>query len=321
MSRSVSSLPLAAALLSVLLLLTGCPDPAPPSPTPPAPPPEEPPPVEPPPEEPPVPPPPTANCDATRTGAPGGRSIEDRMDTLPPSGRIVGGVDAAQGAWPWAAAIVFPRAGGSFFQYCGGSLIAPDWVLTAAHCEVDPGDKVILGRNDLTGGGGEVIDVSFVLSHSDYDGSTNDNDIALIKLASPSSAQTVALIDAAETAGQPGAPATIVGWGALAEGGQASPTALQQVEVPIRTNADCQLGYTTTITANMVCAGLDAGQLDSCQGDSGGPLMVRGSPQASWEQAGIVSFGIGCARPNTFGVYTRVARYLDWVDACQANPP
>jgi secreted trypsin-like serine protease len=256
-----------------------------------------------------------------RIGAPTGRSIEDRVDALPPTSRIVGGVAAAAGAWPWAAAITLVRGDGSLFQYCGGSLIAPDWVLTAAHCEVDASDKVILGRNDLTSAAGEVLDVSFVLTHSDYDGSTNDNDIALVKLAAPSTQATVDLVDAAESAAQPDDLATIIGWGRLAEGGQASPTALQQVQVPLRTNAECQQGYSTTITANMVCAGLDAGQLDSCQGDSGGPLMVRSSAAGPWQQAGVVSFGIGCARAGIFGVYSRVARYRDWIAACQANPP
>ena len=132
---------------------------------------------------------------------------------------------------------------------------------------------------------------------------------------------TVDLVDAAESAAQPDDLATIIGWGRLAEGGQASPTALQQVQVPLRTNAECQQGYSTTITANMVCAGLDAGQLDSCQGDSGGPLMVRSSAAGPWQQAGVVSFGIGCARAGIFGVYSRVARYRDWIAACQANPP
>ena len=110
---------------------------------------------------------------------------------------------------------------------------------------------------------------------------------------------------------------------APSEGGPPSPT-LQQVTVPVVGTVTCQEGYAAdgiTITGNMLCAGLPAGQKDSCQGDSGGPLMVRDNAQAPWEQAGIVSFGIGCARPGVFGVYTRVARYVDWVAACQANPP
>ncbi len=236
--------------------------------------------------------------------------------------RIVGGTDALPGAWPWAAAIALVRSDGSLFQYCGGSLIDAEWVLTAAHCEVEPGDKIILGRNDLTGSGGEVIDVDFVLSHVDYNTPRHNNDIALVKLSSPSSQSPVQLVDAAGVNSQPGDPATVIGWGRLSEGGTSSPTALQQVEVPIQTNTACQSGYgNLTITDNMVCAGIDQGGMDSCQGDSGGPLMVRPGAQAPWEQAGVVSFGIGCARPGVFGVYTRVARYVDWVAACQANPP
>ena len=82
-------------------------------------------------------------CDATRVMALAGRSEAERVDR--PTERIVGGTDAMAGAWPWAAALAFTQADGSMFAYCGGSLIDGDWVLTAAHCEAEPGDKVILG--------------------------------------------------------------------------------------------------------------------------------------------------------------------------------
>jgi len=284
---------------------TSDPDPSPPMPPPDGPPPE--------------PPPPGVACNASRTGAAAvGRSLDDveRRAT-----RIVGGEIAAEDAWPFGAAIHLVRPDGTLFQYCGGSLIAANWVLTAAHCEVADGDKIVLGRHDLSGSGGQVRDVAFVLTHADYDGRTNDNDVALVKLASASTIAPVGLIDVAETHARPGDPSTVIGWGALSEGGPTS-VVLRQVEVPVRSQAECEAAYgASSITANMLCAGFDAGRRDSCQGDSGGPLLVRGATPDSWRQAGIVSWGEGCAREGRYGVYTRLSRYLDWVDACTANPP
>ena len=266
----------------------------------------------------PTPPPMMAQCEASRTGAaPRSRSLENLRSQMA-EGRIVGGSEAVRGEWPWAAALAFRQSNGSLFQFCGGSLIAPDWVLTAAHCEVQARDVVLLGRHDLTLNEGEQRTIDFVLTHNDYNSSTNDNDIALIKLSDTSSQPTVGLIDALDTNARPGAGSTVIGWGAISEGGPSSST-LRQVTIPIVGNEICDDVY-EQLTTNMICAGTETGGLDSCQGDSGGPLMVPGSTGVPWEQAGVVSFGIGCARPNIFGVYTRVSKYLDWIEVCQTNP-
>ncbi len=251
---------------------------------------------------------------------------QNRADFFKPTPRIigaevkiVGGATAAIGGWPWAAAIAFEAEDGSLNQFCGGSLIAKNWVVTAAHCDVRSHEKVILGRHDLTSDEGQVFGIKRVISHCNYDPVRNNSDIALIELEPQPGfpQQPLALVDSDETSAQPGDKATVIGWGRVEEGGNAS-AVLRQVEIPIVSNETCEQAYPNGITSNMICAGREEGGQDSCQGDSGGPLMVRG-PGSDWRQAGVVSFGLGCARPDFFGVYTRVSQYLFWIDS-QINP-
>jgi len=188
-------------------------------------------------------------------------------------------------------------------------------VLTAAHCQVLPGEKAIVGRRDLTKNDGEVVPIARVLNHADYNPETNDNDVAVLQLTKEVDRELVGLYDASLDLA--GSKSTVVGWGLLTEGGQA-PSILQEVEVPVITNQVCSDGYANDsvgITDNMLCAGLGQGGKDSCQGDSGGPLLVKGSDTVL-RQAGVVSFGIGCARPGKYGVYTRVSKYVPWIKAC-----
>ena len=229
--------------------------------------------------------------------------------------KIVGGRPTDTNKWPWAVAISEPRADGSLRQFCGGSVIGDRWVLTAAHCKVRFNDKLVIGRSNLTTSEGHVFNVRRVIEHCNYNPQGNDSDLALVELdPQPGvSLQSVALIDSGETPAQPGADATIVGWGRLQMGGSTSDT-LQEVTVPIQTNTQCEQGYPNAITNNMLCAGKVEGGQDSCQGDSGGPLVVKDA-NGEWQQAGVVSWGEGCALPNKFGVYSRVGRFLPWINA------
>ena len=239
---------------------------------------------------------------------PGERSVERQP-------KIVGGRPTDTNKWPWAVAINEERADGSLRQFCGGSVIGDRWVLTAAHCKVRSTDKIIVGRSNLTSNEGNVLNIKRVIDHCNYDPQTNDSDLALVEVEVPSgvSLNPVGLIDRGEPSAQPGADATIVGWGRLQMGGSTSNT-LQEVTVPIKTNTQCEQGYPNAISDNMLCAGKEEGGQDSCQGDSGGPLVVKSSND-QWQQAGVVSWGEGCALPNKFGVYSRVGRFLPWIEA------
>jgi hypothetical protein len=143
--------------------------------------------------------------------------------------------------------------------------------------------------------------------------------VALLRLATPASLAptavgTIGLVGPGDGAlVVPGTMATVTGWGATAEGGAGS-NALLEVAVPLVSNATCNSpsSYNGAVTENMLCAGLPAGGKDSCQGDSGGPLIVPNG--GGWLQAGVVSWGYGCARPDWYGVYARVSRFKGWID-------
>jgi secreted trypsin-like serine protease len=201
--------------------------------------------------------------------------------------------------------------------WCGATLIAADWAVTAAHCVIAdlPGSgfqRVVLGRQRSDGTDGETINVTQVIRHEAYNDQENRNDIALLKLATKSTHTPVRLATKAEwpKLATAGTNVTVIGWGATSEGGEQS-TTLLQVTVPIVSQTTCNQQYQGIIDERQVCAGLPAGGKDSCQGDSGGPLFEKVDGQNV--QVGIVSFGNGCARANFSGVYTAVASFRDWI--------
>ena len=225
---------------------------------------------------------------------------------------IIGGREAVPGAWPWQAALLFDPDNGRS-QFCGGALIDPNWVLTAAHCVVDWNAAttlyVLVGRHDLSSNAGSVVAVTRILVHPQYNDGNSDADIALLQLARPLADTTVSLATVPFAAGD---VATVIGWGTTVEGVSSSaPDVLMQVEVPIVSTTACTAAYGGSITANMLCAG--RGGADSCQGDSGGPLMVPSAAPSGWTQIGVVSFGNGCGRAEFPGVYARVAPFVDWI--------
>lgn len=257
----------------------------------------------------------------------------------PSAPEIVGGRPADPGEWPWQVALVLSSSNSLYDGLnCGGSLIAREWVLTAAHCFdfwTAADYTVIAGIHSLTAPapGFRNVSIAEVIIHPDYDPATNDNDIALLRLAEPINERPAdgatlpiayARLVPAEVGALVGVEATVTGWGTLTYGLLDHPPDLHEVEVPIVANDECNAAYGGSITDNMLCAGVPEGGRDSCQGDSGGPLVVLDEAGDHWLQTGVVSWGRGCGSPATPGVYVRVSQYLEWLrdntGACLGGP-
>ncbi len=232
-----------------------------------------------------------------------------------PTGFIVDGVPGDIAQIPWQVALI---DGQSVFrrQFCGGSIVADNWILTAAHCVENAhqsGVDVLAGTARLSLGG-QRVDVAEIRIHPKW-GTTGvpiDYDAALLRLAEPLSVGSP--IDLADdtTPLPDGMGLNVSGWGRVFEGGPSSDELLY-VSVPIYNQADCVDDVGDGVTDQMICAGLRAGGKDSCNGDSGGPLYTIENNPEDAILAGIVSWGIGCARPDFPGVYTRVSAVSDWV--------
>jgi trypsin len=218
--------------------------------------------------------------------------------------RIVGGTVAGLSDNPFQVALLTKNiANNRSAAFCGGTLYKSNFVITAAHCSdftTASQVQVLTGTRNLDGTGVRR-NVTLIRIHPSWNPSTFNNDVAVWQLSTAATGIPLASLATLDPAD--GTSLLATGWGTLTEGGSL-PINLRKVSLPLtnRTNCNDANSYNGQITTNMLCAGRDSGGIDTCQGDSGGPL-TRGSILT-----GIVSWGNGCARPNLFGVYTRVSQ-------------
>uniref|UniRef100_A0A8C8AVN7 Ovochymase 2 n=1 Tax=Otus sunia TaxID=257818 RepID=A0A8C8AVN7_9STRI len=249
--------------------------------------------------------------------------------------RIVGGNQVKQGSHPWQVSLKRRQK-----HFCGGTIVSAQWVVTAAHCVLDRYGCGISGYLSVTAGehdlrirenGEQTLPVKYVIKHPDFDPRRPMNyDIALLKVDGAfnfSSSVWPACLPNPGEKFEAGYICTACGWGRLNENGLL-PQVLHEVNLPILNSKECSRALSTLKKPihgdTIMCAGFPDGGKDACQGDSGGPLLCR-RKHGAWTLAGVVSWGMGCARGwisnekkkhynrGSPGIFTDLSAVLPWI--------
>ncbi|XP_005373861.1 PREDICTED: serine protease 55 [Chinchilla lanigera] len=230
--------------------------------------------------------------------------------------RIVGGMEAEEGEFPWQVSIQVANE-----HVCGGAILSTWWILTAAHClnfeEIAPQElNIVVGTNDLTSPHMEIKQVTSIILHKDYKRVSMDNDIGLLLLASPIEFNGLKVPICLPPQPSPVSwrQCWVAGWGQTNSTEKDSMKSdLMKVPMVITDWKECSKLF-TKLTKNMLCAGYQNASYDACQGDSGGPLVCTTDDSGSkWYQVGIISWGKSCGQKDTPGIYTLLAKYVRWI--------
>ncbi|XP_046922295.1 ovochymase-1 [Lynx rufus] len=242
------------------------------------------------------------------------------------SRRTVVGEEACPHCWPWQVGVRFQGS-----HQCGGAILNPTWILTAAHCVQSKNNPlfwtIVAGDHDRTlrESTEQVRRAKHVVVHEDFDSWSFDSDIALIQLSSPLAFNSVVRPVCLPESREPlfsSEICAVTGWGSISEGGGLA-RRLQQIQVLVLEREVCEHAYRSHpggITERMICAGFaTSGGKDFCQGDSGGPLVCR-HDKGPFVLYGIVSWGAGCAQTRKPDVFARVSVFLDWIQSKIKGP-
>jgi secreted trypsin-like serine protease len=254
----------------------------------------------------------TTGRTARENGAtPGAASSPDNI-------RILNGHLVPVGKYPWILAMVDIRSDGPHL-YCGASLVANHWAITAAHCGVRAGDTAIKDRTVLNGDGGRILHVTAVYS-APFNETTIDDDIALLWFSEPIEGPWLPLDRQPNNLTGDGSAIEIAGWGRTSSTAKEDSNVLLEAEVQTVSMKGCRDDYSVAglaLTENMFCAAAEA--TDACVGDSGGPALSLSLPAGVPHLVGLVSWGKDCGQRQYPGVYTNVSNYAQSIDCCLAR--